>query len=239
MSHTRDKLMAAAISLSLAKGYEETTADEIAEAAGVARRTFFRYFRAKEDAVLPDHDDCLRRVRELLDKADPGSPPLAAVKLALHMVLALYAQDHVTAVRRYELLRRVESLREREITTTGRYQRVFAEYLHRAEAAGGADARLRHDVIAAAVVAAHNHVLRQWIRDKAKTDVHARLDAALVSVEALMRGWPGETAADQDELLVVVARPGTPAWRVVQALQDAEPAGPGTGPRAAGAAAAG
>jgi AcrR family transcriptional regulator len=222
MSHTRDKLMAAAISLSLARGYEETTADAIAEAAGVARRTFFRYFRAKEDAVLPDHDDCLRRVRDLLDKVDPGAPPLAAIKRAAHMVLALYAQDPVTAVRRYDLLRRVESLREREITTTGRYQRVFADHLHRAEAGGDAGARLRHDVTAAAVVAAHNHVLRQWIRDKAKGDVHARLDAALVSVEALMRGWPGETTAHEDALFVMVARPGTPAWRVVQALKDAE-----------------
>jgi AcrR family transcriptional regulator len=215
---TRDNLMTAAIGLFLAKSYEETTTDEIAEAAGVARRTFFRYFRAKEDAVFPDHDGCLARVREMLERRDLGGPPFAMISRAAHMVLALYAGDPATAVLRYELTRKVESLRDREIATTSRYQQVFAEYLHRAESHGD---RLRHDVIAAATVAAHNHVLRQWIRDKAKGDVNARLDEALASVEALMGAWPGEATADQDELLVVVARPGTPVWRVVQALKDA------------------
>jgi AcrR family transcriptional regulator len=215
---TRGKLMSAAIALFLAQGYENTTADEIAEAAGVARRTFFRHFRAKDDAVFPDHDDCLNRVRELLAQEDASGPPFEPVSRAAHMVLALYAEDPATAVRRYELTRKIESLRDREIATTSRYQQVFAEYLHRAERNGD---RLRHDVSAAAVVAAHNHVLRQWIRDKAKGDVHARLDEALAAVESLTHAWPPGAASDPDELLIVVARKGTPTWRLAQALKNA------------------
>ena len=45
-------VMLGALDLFEAKGYETTTVDEIAEAAGISRRTFFRQFRAKEDVVL-------------------------------------------------------------------------------------------------------------------------------------------------------------------------------------------
>src|SRR5690606_22536266 len=46
----RRELAAAAMELFATKGYEATTVDEIAAAAGVARRTFFRHFRSKEEA---------------------------------------------------------------------------------------------------------------------------------------------------------------------------------------------
>lgn len=57
----RRELSAAAMELFATKGYEATTVDEIAAAAGVARRTFFRHFRSKEEAIFPDHDDTLVR----------------------------------------------------------------------------------------------------------------------------------------------------------------------------------
>src|SRR5690606_21714707 len=57
----RRELAAAAMELFATKGYEATTVDEIAAAAGVARRTFFRHFRSKEEAIFPDHDDTLVR----------------------------------------------------------------------------------------------------------------------------------------------------------------------------------
>src|SRR6266536_2598775 len=101
----RAGLTAAAIDLFLANGYDATTADDIAEAAGVARRTFFRYFRAKEDAVFPDHDECLAKVQECLSTADPAEPPLVAVTRAAHLVLAGYADDPATAVSRYRVIR--------------------------------------------------------------------------------------------------------------------------------------
>ncbi len=49
----RRELAAAAMELFATKGYEATTVDEIAAAAGVARRTFFRHFRSKEEAIFP------------------------------------------------------------------------------------------------------------------------------------------------------------------------------------------
>src|SRR6266511_2659359 len=140
-SRVRQALTSAAVELFLAKGYEETTVDEIAEAAGVARRTFFRYFRTKEDAVFPDHDECLRRVERFLAEADPTESPLSVIGAATGLVLAMYTEDPAAAVRRYELTRRVTVLREREIATTSRYQRVLTDYLHRRRRGGRAQPR--------------------------------------------------------------------------------------------------
>lgn len=49
---TRDDLLRAALVLFTTQGYDRTTVDEIAEAAGVSQRTFFRYFAGKEEAVF-------------------------------------------------------------------------------------------------------------------------------------------------------------------------------------------
>ena len=49
---TRSALLDAALDLFSAHGYDETTTDEIAEAAGVSPRTFFRYFPTKESVLF-------------------------------------------------------------------------------------------------------------------------------------------------------------------------------------------
>jgi AcrR family transcriptional regulator len=224
-SAVREQLTAAAITLFQASGYDKTTVDEIAEAAGVARRTFFRHFRSKEDVVFPDHDDCLRRVREHLNDADPTQPPLELMRSAAHLVLTTYSDDPALAVRRYQLIREVESLREREITTTSRYQRVFADYLHR-RLRGRDQQWLLHDVAAATVVATHNFVLRQWLRDGGTGDPHARLDAALTTVADAFPGWlraqSGSPSTDRDnDVLVLRIRPDTPLWRIAEQIEAA------------------
>src|SRR5258705_515106 len=50
--HTLQRIAEVGIELFLAKGYEATTLDEIAAAAGISRRTFFYYFKSKEDILL-------------------------------------------------------------------------------------------------------------------------------------------------------------------------------------------
>jgi AcrR family transcriptional regulator len=220
-SRVRQALTSAAVELFLAKGYEETTVDEIAEAAGVARRTFFRYFRTKEDAVFPDHDECLRRVERFLAAADPTQPPLAVVGATTGLVLAMYTDDPAAAVRRYQLTRQVTVLREREIATTSRYQRVLTDYLHR-RSGGLPRARLADEVAAAAMVAAHNYVLRQWLRDGGKGDAAAALAEALSSVAAALSPWVAGGHAPADDQVVVLMMPrGTPLWRVVQEVEAA------------------
>ncbi|GFJ86452.1 hypothetical protein [Phytohabitans rumicis] len=137
----------------------------------------------------------------------------------------MFTDDPATAVKRYELTRGVAPLREREITATSRYQRVFTDHLHK-RSRGGEQARLRDEVVAAAVVAAHNHVLRQWLREGGKDDAHARLDVALGAVTDVLSGWldgraTGPDDPDGGDVVVVAVRRGAPMWRVVQQIEAA------------------
>ena len=67
-ARTRETLAEVSLELFLERGFEATTADDIAAASGISRRTFFRYFPTKEAAFFaPEEDDrrtCRRMVAE-------------------------------------------------------------------------------------------------------------------------------------------------------------------------------
>ncbi|WP_435222923.1 mycofactocin system transcriptional regulator [Streptomyces sp. Tue6028] len=64
------------------QGFERTTVDDIATAAGIGRRTFFRYFASKNDLVWGDFGRQLARLERLL-AADPTLPMMDALRCAV------------------------------------------------------------------------------------------------------------------------------------------------------------
>ncbi|MFI1830392.1 TetR family transcriptional regulator [Streptomyces sp. NPDC020412] len=244
----RRELAAAAMELFATKGYEETTVDEIAAAAGVARRTFFRHFRSKEEAIFPDHDDTLVRAEAVLNAAPPHERPLDTVCRGIKEVMRMYAASPAVSVERYRLTREVPTLREREIASVARYERLFTRYL-----LGHFDERDHHDgnddpllaeVAASAVVTAHNHVLRRWLRGGGKGDVEAQLDHAfaivrdtfgsgiaagraqvettvLTSSTATAAAPAGAKGKDAHEVVVAVARTDAPLDDVMRTIERA------------------
>ncbi|QYG91445.1 TetR family transcriptional regulator [Iamia sp. SCSIO 61187] len=90
-------LQRSAIDLFLEQGYDETTVQDITDAAGVSQRTFFRYFPTKDAVLLTEHARREREVSELL--AARAHEPLAETAAA---VLDLLARD---VAERAELVR--------------------------------------------------------------------------------------------------------------------------------------
>ena len=80
---TADEIATAAFSLFAERGFAVTTVEQIAAAAGVSTRTFFRYFPTKEDVVFGDHAAAVARLRAALAEAEPGEPPLRRVRRAV------------------------------------------------------------------------------------------------------------------------------------------------------------
>ena len=69
---TRARIEQAALDLFTSQGFERVTIDEIADAAAISRRTFFRYVSAKADAVWGDFDAHVLRLEALLAGASGG-----------------------------------------------------------------------------------------------------------------------------------------------------------------------
>jgi len=165
----RRDLVAAAVELFHARGYDDTTIDDIAAAAGVGRRTFFRYFRSKEDAISPDHETALARIADVFEAAHPTEPVVVLVLRAGETVFDLYTDDPALSVRRFALTHRIPALRDRESASVDHYRRLFTRHL-RQRLAEQPDGELRAAVIGAAVVAAHNVALRTWLAGGAPAD---------------------------------------------------------------------
>ena len=79
---TREALVAAAMELFAAKGYEHTAVHEITDAVDVAERTFFRYFASKEDLVLSFVRDGMTAFAQALAARPPQEEPLTAARHA-------------------------------------------------------------------------------------------------------------------------------------------------------------
>ncbi|MDH6213933.1 TetR family transcriptional regulator [Streptomyces pseudovenezuelae] len=219
----RDALVAAAFQLFLERGYEQTTVDDIVALAGVGRRSFFRYFPSKEDVVFPDHERCLADMTTYLAASADEDEPVRRVCDAARLVLRMYAENPTFSVQRYRLTKKVPGLRAYELSVVWRYERALAEYL-RVRFAGRPDGTLQADVIAAAVVAAHNNALRSWLRSDGQGDASATVDHALGYVQSAFGvGVPaGRPVGEQPEdVVVVVSRRGAPLWRVVREIETA------------------
>lgn len=234
----RDRLAQAAFDLFNERGYEQTTIDDIAERAGLGRATFFRHYRSKEDVIFPDHDRLLDRVRDRLRSTGHGTA-LAAACDAVRLVLLHYLDEGDLARRRYALTSTVPALRDREIVSVARYQRLFREYIAERTADGdpavagetvarepatsgeptGSDvsAALEAELMAAAVASAHNHVLRRWLRGDSADPVR-ELDAAMTQVIALFT--PRGSGLDSDGTTVLAFRTGQPLAALLPAIQQ-------------------
>jgi AcrR family transcriptional regulator len=209
-SHTG--VVAAALELFAAQGFDATSVEQIAKAAGVSRSTFFRQFGGKEDVVFSDHEQMLDYLRAFLDQ--PHDDPWEAVCEASERVFEYFVRDPELARRRYEVVREVPVLREREIVTVFRYERLFDEYLR--DALPGI-APIDAVGFSALVTAVHNHVLRQLLRGR-KVPV-STLRTALDDVRRRYGVLPGGSDAAPDDVVVAVFPRSMPIAEISRRVQ--------------------
>ena len=189
------------------RGYEATTVDEIAVAAGISRRTFFRQFRSKEDVIFADHEFQLASAQEFLEGA--GGDPWEAICEAVIGVFERFTQWRDIAARRYQVVRRVPALREREIVTVFRYERLFTEFLRGRLPEVPDLVRVQYT---AAVTATHNYLLRRMVRGESGAAVaDLRTELAMIP-----RGRRVQT--ESDELVLAVFPRDMPPRKVADLL---------------------
>lgn len=104
LRETRQRIHLAALELVESRGCSAVTVSEVAAAAGVSRRTFFRYFRNKEDAVLAGHTRYYEAVQAHPLRVSSPADALAAIEAVGDAVLAEDAQPDLAEHRRIQAL---------------------------------------------------------------------------------------------------------------------------------------
>ncbi len=102
---TREALVDHALRLFEERGFSEVTTDEIARAAGVTQRTFFRHFPSKEAAAFGDHQRLQALVRLAFSGRPDGESPLTSVREAILALADEYEARRAFYVRQLRLAR--------------------------------------------------------------------------------------------------------------------------------------
>ena len=182
---SRDELEQTAFALFAAQGFEATTVDEIAAAAGIGRRTFFRYFPSKNDIPWGAFEDELDRMRVRLKACPPEVPLMDAIRLALIDFNRVEPAQVPLHRRRMELILRVPALLAHSTLRFAAWRAVIAEFA--AERTGRRPDDLAPQAIAHAVLGVAVAAYEQWLDDE-DAELGALLDAAMRQLGAAFAG---------------------------------------------------
>ncbi|MBI2395635.1 MAG: TetR family transcriptional regulator [Deltaproteobacteria bacterium] len=156
----RAALVDAATALFLARGFDAVTVDEIAAAADVSRRTFFRYFPTKEAVVFARRDEQLALFRERL-AASGDAAPFDALRGALLALADDYMARRTQILQERALTRAAPTLLAGDLEVDRAFESIIAEHLVAHSRRTAADQR-RARMTAAAMVGVVRVALDEW-----------------------------------------------------------------------------
>ena len=128
---SRADLEQVALDLFLRDGFNETTLDDIAAAAGIARRTFFGYYSSKNDVVWGDFDALLRGMEEWLAAAPAGGPLVDVLTEAVVRFNAVPPEAVPAHRRRMSLILHVPALQAHSTLRYAEWRNVVARFAAR------------------------------------------------------------------------------------------------------------
>jgi AcrR family transcriptional regulator len=114
------RLTEAAITLFREQGYENTTVAEIAERAGLTKRTFFRYFADKREVLFYGSEELTGLFTSAVASAPAGATALEAASAALDAVAPVFDERRAFSLVRQEIVAATPELQERELIKMSR-----------------------------------------------------------------------------------------------------------------------
>ncbi|WP_116451955.1 mycofactocin system transcriptional regulator [Blastococcus litoris] len=159
----RARVERAALDLFTLRGFDAVTADEVADAAGISRRTFFRHHPTKADAVWGDFARHVARLDELLRGADDSAPVLATICSAYVDVNDYGPEDLPVLRQRMRLILTEPALQAHSQLRYAEIDRVVAE--HVARRTGRSPTDLLPRLVGASTRAAAMTAFAVWLTD--------------------------------------------------------------------------
>lgn len=164
---TLDAIVTAALDLFERKGYDATTIEEIAEAADVSPRTFFRYFDSKQDLMKPPRDEEPPFDRMLATRP-PEEGPVEAMRHVMVSTLGAVLVEDPSIARRMRVMLSTPSLRAIARDNFNEHEADFARTF--AVRLGVAEDDLRPHVIASVVGNLMWTVINRWVDEGGEPD---------------------------------------------------------------------
>jgi mycofactocin system transcriptional regulator len=170
----------AALKLFAKYGFDATTIDDIAAAAGIGRRTFYWYYPSKNDIPFADMDPLLREMSEWLSSAPAELPLLDAISSALVRFNTVYADGIEAHRQRMMLIRQTPALQAHRALRGALWQEVVARFA--AGRLGEPFEALRPQFIGQLAVAATAAAYDVWLVDP-NTDLASLIPEALAMIQ--------------------------------------------------------
>ena len=176
----RVRLQRSALELFRERGYDRTTAAEIAARAGVTERTFYRYFPDKREVLFDGQAILLAALTASIANTPPNFGPLDTLFRAFRSTVPALEANRPYSEPRQEVIAATPALQERELAKIAALAHALAETL---KARGVADLRA---VLAAQIgMAAYMEATLAWLRVP-DPDLGERLDLTLSEITALL-----------------------------------------------------
>jgi AcrR family transcriptional regulator len=179
---THRELASAAARLFLERGYAATTVQDIAEAADVSPRTFFRYFPSKEDTITAIVGSSVDDIIDHLETHPEDLVLRVALSSALGMVAAQVRRDLDASRAFRKLLCTTPALHGRWLEEQRRSRNRLADAL--GPWFGGPPATLRAHLAAGSAQLAVEIAVEFWAADSSAGDPQRHLDEALALLDA-------------------------------------------------------
>lgn len=176
-----NELTEAALQLLASRGFDTVTIDEIADAAGVSRRTFFRYFASKEDVVVQFLVDMGLDIRAGLAERPAPEKPSVALRHAIWVPIAHCAEHPDRTLRVVQLILRTPALCARFLERQEQWREdLAAELVRRTGSAAAGD--VYPQMAARMALAAFGTVLQRWSDSDGGEDPAQLTDAAFAVI---------------------------------------------------------
>ena len=176
-SATRKAIEEAAWELFSERGYAATSVDDIAERAGVAPRTYFRYFPNKEAVLYGEADDAIAVLGEAFRARPSAEPLLISLLAAIDAVTAQFEKNREKMVRRFEM-QKAAGLEDLGEVVRQRFAKQIADLVRERES-GKPDAELRARLVAGVLMTTNAISMEYWLETGAEGEPGACFDGCL------------------------------------------------------------
>jgi AcrR family transcriptional regulator len=172
-----------AMGLFLESSFDAVTVDQIAAAAGISPRSFFRYFATKEDVALGHLAEAGLYLQAGLEARPPAEAPWDALRAAFATLLSDFVDSPGTLRKTSRMLLDAPSLRARHLEKQLHWQELLVpDIARRLGASSGGVGDVRAHALVASALACLDTASTIWALGDDDTTIETLLDAAIRTV---------------------------------------------------------